>query len=207
MLRPAILKQSTESLDAIAQEIDAAKDLLSLSLTCKALYAIVFYRHLRFRIISCQLDDWRSLEIWNLLAQDKALARSVRVLELQPLGTADRQILIPLDAKDSKTQENSARNVRSTSELSEYELYAQALAHLVPALENLSRLTSFTWKTHTIRGPMLDVFRHDPKHAMGLVWSALNKCRYVHSLHIEHDWYQGTSFFEVNNLAQGFEIG
>lgn len=195
----AILKQPVESLDAIILEIDAARDLLSLSLTCQALYAIVQSRHLHFRVISCRLEDWRSIEVWDLLAHDKTLARSVRVLQLQPLGIYDPRFLIPLSVKRCMRERRSRSNKAqaSASSVSGYERYADAITHLIPALKNMSRLISFTWTTRMIKDPLLDAFFRDPKDIMGQVWTALSGCREIRILQVQHDWYQGKSFYEV----------
>lgn len=194
-----IFHQPIESLDAIALEIDAAKDLLSLSLTCKVLYDIVYYRHLRFRVISCRLEDWRSIEVWDLLARDKALARSVRVLQLQPLGVSDPRFLIPFDTKDSRgICQKSTRNAQAQAlPVLEYERYADALAHLKSALKNMSRLASFTWKSQHPWSRRGDSFRQDPKNVMAQVWKALNECSDIRVLNIGHDWYKDDVFFEV----------
>lgn len=202
MTTSLILEQPIECLDAIALEIDAAKDLLALSLTCKALHALVFYRHLRFRVISCRVEDSRSIEVWDLLAQDRALARSVRVLELHPVAYVDPRHIIPFKpSARSKRSGKIAKKAKANSEpLSMYELLADAVtAHLIPALRNMSRLVAFTWGSGRSQNhcPLFTGVGFDPQDIMSQIWPALNKCTNISRLAIQQPSCQGTSFFQV----------
>jgi len=164
-----LAQQPIECLDAIALEIDKAKDILSLSLTCKALYSLVFYRHLRFRVIACRLGRQSSLEVWDLLARNKYLARSVRVLEIRlDAVNGSRRHIIPLDS-ESKEKTKRKRKGR----LSTYELYAtRILDYFIPALRQMTRLTSFSWNPENV-----SILRDDPQNLQGKICDVLNLCK------------------------------
>jgi hypothetical protein len=136
----SLKQQPIECLDAIAHEIDKTKDLLSLSLTCKALYSLVSYRHLRFRAISCRLE-----EVWDLLARNKALGRSVQVLQIRPdAGKGGSHHILPLD--DMNPGPNMKRK-KGKWRLLGYERSAMIiLDHFIPALKQMTRLDVFLVK-------------------------------------------------------------
>ncbi|KAF8308882.1 hypothetical protein DL93DRAFT_2231313 [Clavulina sp. PMI_390] len=145
-LHATILQQSVETLDAIALEIDKASDLLSLGLTCKAFYALVSPRHIRFRVIRARLEDRRLLPVWDLLARDKTLARNVRVLDIQPTASTNPRFLIPFD-KGLISASRRISKSRKISRASRYNMLAHVVEnHFAPALTNMTRLISFSWK-------------------------------------------------------------
>ena len=126
-------QQLIECLDAIALEIDKTMDLLSLSLTCKALYSLVSYRHLRFRVISCRLKDPGPIQVWELLARNKALARSVRVLRIRPdAGKCGSHHILPLDDRNSEALgPNMKKKRKRNRRLTGYERSAMVISFLL----------------------------------------------------------------------------
>ncbi|KAF8308881.1 hypothetical protein DL93DRAFT_2231312 [Clavulina sp. PMI_390] len=197
---PAILQQPVESLDAIALEIDTAKDLLSLALSCKALHALVYARHLRFRVISARLEDRKLLPVWDLLARDKTLARSVRVLDLQPLAHTDPRFLIPL-AKEEVLALPTVSKSKKTPKRPPYELLADVVEnHFAPALSNMSRLLNFSWKE--VHHPYIFVKgskgsqSFDGRDVLQQIWHALNHARTLRRVSIIQKRHLGDGFFK-----------
>jgi len=181
----SLAQQPIECLDAIALEIDKAKDILSLSLTCKALYSLVFYRHLRFRVIACRLGHQSSLEVWDLLARNKSLARSVRVLDirLDAMNGGPRQI-IPLDSEKSKQGPHTKKRTKRKRKgrLSPYERCATGiLDYFIPALRQMTRLASFSWHPE-------NVFHDDPQNLQAKICDALNSCKNLQRISIRPHW-------------------
>ena len=203
-----LAQQPIECLDAIALEIDKAKDLLSLSLTCKALYSLVFDRHLRFRVISCRLEDPGSVQVWDLLARNKSLARSVRILKIDPNAMDGRpDYVIPLD-KDSELPElrpdsgvwgketrRRRRGRRGTRII---------LNYFLPALRHMTRLMSFSWKLGVTQDRR--IFHGDLQGLQVKIYDALNSCKHLRSITIG-PWYNvEETFFEVCHSRIGMTV-
>ncbi|KAF8308892.1 hypothetical protein DL93DRAFT_1809638 [Clavulina sp. PMI_390] len=196
-----IEEQPVEALDAIALEIDNARDLLNLALTCKSLYALVYFRHLRFRVISGRLGDWRLVDVWELIARDKTLGRSVRVLDLHPLAYTDTRFIIPLDTNRVKRRSSKfpkkERPVRGKR--SPYETIADVVQHFVPALANMTRLLSLSWRED---GPF-DMFRingsFDPLSMLPKLWEGVNGCLSLVRLAICSGPNLNSTFFQVDH--------
>ena len=192
-------QQPIECLDAIAHEIDKTKDLLSLSLTCKALYSLVSYRHFRFRVISCRLEDPSPVQVWDLLARNKALARSVRVLQIRPdAGKGGSHHILPLDDMDPGP--NMKKRKKGKRRLSGYECSAMIiLDHFIPALKQMTRLMSFSWRLDHRQDRR--IFHHDPQGLQIKICDALNSCKNLRSIAIGEYWHNiEKTFFGVRCL-------
>lgn len=147
MLTQQSLSGVCHGLAAVALEIDSTKHLLALCLASKALYALAYERHLRFRRISCRLEDPKSLAVWKLLAGDKSLARSVRVLILQPLSPSDPRCTIPRIKTNSSLSSNSAWQDGTHETFGRLKKATWVITKfLAPALQNMSRLKEFYWR-------------------------------------------------------------
>ncbi|KAF8290483.1 hypothetical protein DL93DRAFT_2174191 [Clavulina sp. PMI_390] len=169
---PTILQQPVECLDTIALEVDTTKDLLSLALTCKALHAL------------------------DLLARDKTLARSVRVLKLQPIVSTDPRFLIPLEKDDVSIRPKVPKSQRAPRR-SPYELLADVVEnHFAPALGNMTRLHTFSWreenKRYIFRDPMDTARTFDKQDVLGKL--------------LQGKSYQSTSERESDFLLQNVRV-
>ncbi|EPS96353.1 hypothetical protein FOMPIDRAFT_65707 [Fomitopsis schrenkii] len=51
-----LTRQPTEILDAIVFHLDMRRDLLSLALACKRLYAVVSPHHYKYRLLRCKIS-------------------------------------------------------------------------------------------------------------------------------------------------------
>ncbi|KAF8308023.1 hypothetical protein DL93DRAFT_2171379 [Clavulina sp. PMI_390] len=189
-----------EVFEAICIEIDKAKDLLSLALACKACQSLILARHLRFRVISCRLEDAYMVPTWDILATDKVLARNVRVLDFQPLAHNDSRHVVPFSLPISLKSDPITREIMKRKES---ERLDAVLKHFVPALANMSRLVSFSWRCDFKNGPWrMDEF--DPHDRLRLMWRALSLCPDLTHFFAERPFYQD-AFFEscdVPNVTQ-----
>jgi len=70
-----------EVTDKIVSEVDSPADLLALALTSSYFCSAVIPRHLHYRVIRCSITE--GLHLWRAFIYDKALARNVRVLEIE----------------------------------------------------------------------------------------------------------------------------
>ncbi|KAF8308889.1 hypothetical protein DL93DRAFT_1809454 [Clavulina sp. PMI_390] len=203
-----IEEQPVEALDAIALEIDNARDLLNLALTCKSLHALVYFRHLRFRVISGRLGDWRLVDVWDLIARDKTLGRSVRVLDLHPLAYTDPRFIIPLDANRVRRRsvKSSKKEQRTRGKRSPYETIADVIQHFVPALANMTRLLSLSWRED---GPS-DMFTingtFDPLSMLPNLWEGVNGCSSLDRLAIHSGPSLNNTFFQMIRMEHVTEF-
>ncbi|KAF8308887.1 hypothetical protein DL93DRAFT_1809518 [Clavulina sp. PMI_390] len=203
-----IEEQPVEALDAIALEIDNARDLLNLALTCRSLHALVYFRHLRFRVISGRLGDWRLVDVWDLIARDKTLGRSVRVLDLHPLAYTDPRFIIPLDANRVKRREFklSKKERAALVKRSPYEIISDVVHHLVPALANMTRLLSFSWREDGPGGMFIVRGALDPLSMLPKLWEGVNGCSNLDQLSICLGPRLDNSFFRMVHMEHVTEF-
>ncbi|KAF8308888.1 hypothetical protein DL93DRAFT_1809485 [Clavulina sp. PMI_390] len=203
-----IEEQPIEALDAIALEIDNARDLLNLALTCKSLHALVYFRHLRFRVISGRLGDWRLVEVWDLIARDKTLGRSVRVLDLHPLAYTDPRFIIPLDTNRVKRQQLklSKKERAALVKRTPYEIIADVVEHFVPALANMTRLISFSWREDGPREMFVVGRTLDPLSMLRKLWEGVNGCSNLERLSIRSGPHVDNSFFKMVRMEHVTEF-
>ncbi|KAF8308893.1 hypothetical protein DL93DRAFT_1809370 [Clavulina sp. PMI_390] len=198
-----ILEQPVESLDAIALEIDRAHDLLSLALTCQALYTLVYFRHLRFRVISGRLEDWRLTDVWDMIARDKTLGRSVRVLDIHPLAFSDARFIIPLDENKNKKRPDKGPKKQRAPKLNPYDALAEIIVdHFIPALRNMSRLRSFSLEESSALmfstgDEYWGTLQIDSKALLPQMWEAVQSCSSLNRLLVDISRQPDHSFFET----------
>ncbi|KAI0695039.1 hypothetical protein BC835DRAFT_1273840 [Cytidiella melzeri] len=158
--RRTLTRQPTELLDAIVFHVDAKRDLLSLALSCKRMYSIVFPRHYDYRVIKAKVS---SLRLWNHLIVNKSLARNVRLLEILD-ERATQPELLPTDILGTDT------DLESTDD--ELGLHSKQERFLSSALARMSTLRSFTWSCN-----------HSPI-SIDNVWPSLLKCQSLDQIDI-----------------------
>ncbi|OCB85043.1 hypothetical protein A7U60_g8000 [Sanghuangporus baumii] len=99
-----LTRQPTENLDEIASYVDSKRDLLSLALSCKRMYGVIFPRHFEYRVIRCKISN---IAVWSYFANSRALASNVRRLEI--LDERSTEIpRIPSDILASDTELESS---------------------------------------------------------------------------------------------------
>ncbi|TFK84030.1 hypothetical protein K466DRAFT_602354 [Polyporus arcularius HHB13444] len=159
--RRALARQPTEILDAIAFHIDGKRDLLSLALSCKRLYSIVFPRHFEYRVIKCKAS---ALSVWNHLVVHRSLARNVRRVEILDERAGEAEQAVPSDIMTTDT------DMESTDD--ELALHDKQERFVVSALGRMTALQSFKWScNHSLV-------------AFERVWPALVKCQTVSEVEV-----------------------
>ena len=153
--RRSITRQPTEVLDSIIFHVDSKRDLLSLSLSCRRMYDVIFPRHFQYRVIKCKVS---SISIWNHLIVNRALAMNVRRLDIIDERSVE-PFVVPSGILTSDT------DLESTDD--ELGLHDKHGRYLVSALTKMTSLVSFSWSCN-----------HSPI-SMDNVWPALLRC---HSL-------------------------
>ncbi|KAL5521723.1 hypothetical protein ACEPAF_2471 [Sanghuangporus sanghuang] len=148
-----LTRQPTENLDEIAPYVDSKRDLLSLALSCKRMYGVIFPRHFEYRVIRCKISN---IAVWSYFANSRALASNVRRLEI--LDERSTEIpRIPSDILASDTELES-----SDDELGLHHKQGRLFSS---ALSKMTRLTTFVWScNHSLI-------------SLDKIWSTLLKCQ------------------------------
>jgi hypothetical protein len=158
--RRILTRQPTEILDAIVFYVDSKRDLLSLALSCRRMYGIVFPRHFDYRTIKSKVS---SISVWNHLIVHRSLARNVRRLEI-------------LDERstESETHPPGISTSETDLESSDDELgfHDKQERYLISALTKMSALQSFYWSCN-----------HSPI-SIDHVWPTLLKCLSLREIQI-----------------------
>lgn len=167
--RRSITRQPTEVLDSIIFHVDSKRDLLSLSLSCRRMYDVIFPRHFQYRVIKCKVS---SISIWNHLILNRALAKNVRKLEI-----LDERSVVPLVVPPGVL--TSDTDLESADD--ELGLHDKQERYLVSALTKMTALTSFSWSCN-----------HSPI-SMDNVWPTLLRCHSLHHVEIYDNLIFATS--------------
>lgn len=171
-----------ETLDHIAAALFSPIDLVNLGATCSQLRLVVDPYHTQFRVIRTPIIS----PIWQELAKNRALAKNVRILEIQSAevhghsidATLDKSVIPAMYTDHEAPRVLLADNV----DPDEDEDYASTLrAHnaaknaadldaerdLVSALNGMSGLVSFRWRRTP---PLINPDEEDD------IWMTLAKC-------------------------------
>ena len=158
--RRTLTRQPTEILDSIVFYVDSRRDLLSLGLSCRRMYSVIFPRHFDYRTIKCKV---RSISVWNHLIVHRSLARNVRNLEILDERSTDTEVLPPGILTSDTDLESSD---------DELGLHDKQERYLVSALTKMSALQSFSWSCN-----------HSPI-SIDNVWPTLLKCHSLKEIQI-----------------------
>lgn len=157
-----LIRQPTENLDEIVSYIDSKRDLLSLALSCKRMFSIVFPRHFEYRVIRCKISN---IAVWSHFASNYVLAANVRCLEILDERTAEAPC-IPSDILASDTELESSDD--------ELTMHAKQGRLFASALSKMTRLTAFVWScNHSL------ISLHS-------IWPTILKCQSLRAVEI-HD--------------------
>ncbi|TDL22004.1 hypothetical protein BD410DRAFT_789087 [Rickenella mellea] len=158
--RRTITRQPTEILDAISFHIDAKRDLLSLGLSCKRMYDVVFPRHFEYRVVRCKIS---SISVWNHMTVHRSLAQNVRRLEIMD-ERASHPIVAPSSILATDTDLESSDD--------ELGMHDKQERFLLAALAKMTALESFVWSCNHSLISIDDI------------WPTLLKCQTIKSVEI-----------------------
>ena len=158
--RRSLLRQPTELLDDIIFQLNSKRDLLSLALTCRRMYDVIFPRHFEYRVVRAKVS---SISLWNHLIVNRSLARNVRVLEIVDERYSD-SLVVPSDILTTDTDLESSDD--------ELGMHAKQERYLVSALTRMTCLDKFIWSCN-----------HSPM-SIATVWPTLLKSQSLQEVDI-----------------------
>ena len=161
--RRTLTRQPTEILDAIVFHVDSKRDLLALALSCRRLHTVIFPRHYDYRVLYAKAS---SINIWNHLITNRALARNVRAIEIID-ERSSKQLVLPADILKTNTDLESSDDGLT--------LHSKQEKLLISALTKMTSIQSFHWSCNhsTI--------------SMDNLWETLMKCQTLSQVSISNN--------------------